>query len=415
MKLIFTTLLLCGLQVMWAQQPILGLARTTNPPSVRLATLDPSTGVLSPLSSGSVSNSINLTGAAYDFYLQRYYFIGDGGLVGVDANTGVSLGSVALTNPLAPSYFDNFRFNPSDSLLYGLARRNVTNPQTGLTQGEMFLATIDPLTGVISQISSTSIGQSYALSGSAIDPQLMLYYYTDGSHLQALDLYNGTIFSSSTFSFPNGGQYFDNFTYNCADATMYGLIRNTTSTTMTFGKVDPATGVVTQIGSSPLNVYGFTVNGSSTIDPTTGTYYFVSTMGGVTIYGISLQTGQITQTISVTNPAGSSPLYFDMMRSPSDCFDAAAVRLNPALSVADSKDPQTLQIVPNPFEQHLQIAAQQAILSLQLLNANGQKIFSWTATEPSNQASIELPALPSGVYFATIQTPSGILQQKLVK
>lgn len=415
MKLIYTTLLLCGLQAVWAQQPILGLARTTNPPTVRLASLDPSNGVLTPLSGSAVSTSINLTGAAYDFYHQHYYFIGDGGLIGVDANTGASLGAVALTNPIAPSYFDNFRFNPSDSLLYGLARRNVTNPQTGLTQGEMFLATIDPLTGIISQISSASVGQSYALSGSAIDPQLMLYYYTDGAHLQALDLYNGTVFSSSTFSFPNGGNYFDNFTYNCADATMYGLIRNTTSTSMTFGKVDPTTGIVTQISSTPLNVYGFTVNGSSTIDPTTGTYYFVSTMGGVTIYGISLQTGQITQTIPVTNPAGTSPLYFDMMRSPSDCFEAAAVRLNPSLSAAELNVSQPLQISPNPFEQHLEIASQQAILSLQLFNVSGQKMFTWTSKEPSNQASIELPALPSGVYYATIQTPTGFQQHKLVK
>ncbi|MEN9699905.1 MAG: Secretion system C-terminal sorting domain [Bacteroidota bacterium] len=412
MKAFYSLLIFAAIHTLWAQNPILGLARTTNPASVNLASLDPISGALTTISPTAVASSINLTGAAYDPYLQQYYFISAGGFIGVNANTGLSTGPLPLSNPIAPSYFDNFRFNTSDSTLYGLARRNVTNPQTGLTQGEMYLATLEPSTGVITQLSPSSIGQSYALVGSAIDPHAMLYYYSDGPKLIALDLYNGSIYSSATLSFPSGGQYFNNFTYNCADTTIYGLIRNTSTTEIFFGKVNPTTGVVTQISPQALGVTNFTVNGSSTIDPSSGTYYFVSNLNGVTVYGVSIQTGQITHTLPIVNSSG--PLYFDMMRSPTDCFEAFPVRLNPAAGLPQSPEFNAV-ISPNPFTDLLQLQTTQPILNIQLLDMNGQVVFAATPTQAATNLTLELPQIASGTYVALIQTPTGAYRQLLVK
>jgi hypothetical protein len=43
-----------------------------------------------------------------------------------------------MTNPIAPSYFDNYRFNTSDSTIYGLARRS-TSTGIGQVNGELYL------------------------------------------------------------------------------------------------------------------------------------------------------------------------------------------------------------------------------------------------------------------------------------
>ena len=269
-----------------------GLARTTNPAAVYIATMDPVTGIATNIGQTSVSSSINLTGAALNPYNNRFCFFGDNGLKSIDLSTGQLTNTATINNPNGTGYFDLFRFNTSDSLMYGLSRRNITNPQTGQVTGAMYLATINEITGTITEISPSSIGQSFAYSGSAIDPHQMVFYYSNGSQLVGLDMYNGSIYSNPTLTFPNGGQNFDNFTYSCADTTMYGLVRTnyyssvfnpiTGTTTQVFdsaavhlGKVDAMSGAVTKISTQSIGVNSFSVNGSSTIDPVNMIYYFI--------------------------------------------------------------------------------------------------------------------------------------------
>jgi hypothetical protein len=63
-----------------------------------------------------------------------------------------SFNSVPLSNPIANSYFDNFRFNNADSRVYGLAKRNSFDSVTLTDRGELYLARINSHPGVISQI-----------------------------------------------------------------------------------------------------------------------------------------------------------------------------------------------------------------------------------------------------------------------
>lgn len=181
-----------------------GLARNNNPAGIYLATVDPATGVVSNISSTSVAASINLTGAALDPYNSQYYFIDQSDIKTIDLTSGVLLNSVPVNNPLLNSYFDNFRFNNSDTTLYGLARRNVYDSLTMSYIGEMYLATINTITGIVTEISPASIGQGFALAGSAIDPYQKVYYYSTGDNLVGLDMYNGAIYSNVPIGVPIG-------------------------------------------------------------------------------------------------------------------------------------------------------------------------------------------------------------------
>ena len=406
-----------------------GLARTTNPAAVYIATMDPVTGIATNIGQTSVSSSINLTGAALNPYNNRFCFFGDNGLKSIDLSTGQLTNTATINNPNGTGYFDLFRFNTSDSLMYGLSRRNITNPQTGQVTGAMYLATINEITGTITEISPISIGQSFAYSGSAIDPHQMVFYYSNGSQLVGLDMYNGSIYSNPTLTFPNGGQNFDNFTYSCADTTMYGLVRTnyyssvfnpiTGTTTQVFdsaavhlGKVNAMTGAVTKISTQSIGVNSFSVNGSSTIDPVNMIYYFISGSGtGLTIYGVSLTTGLVVSQGTINN-AGA--LYFDMMRIQSDCYESRPTRLEPSANIQETFTSTNLvKVFPNPFTDQIAVSSEVELQKIQLIQANGQVLNSVTVS--GKEFTFETSQLINGIYFLQVTNMEGMEIIKIIK
>jgi hypothetical protein len=406
-----------------------GLARTTNPAAVYIATMDPVTGIATNIGQTSVSSSINLTGAALNPYNNRFCFFGDNGLKSIDLSTGQLTNTATINNPNGTGYFDLFRFNTSDSLMYGLSRRNITNPQTGQVTGAMYLATINEITGTITEISPISIGQSFAYSGSAIDPHQMVFYYSNGSQLVGLDMYNGSIYSNPTLTFPNGGQNFDNFTYSCADTTMYGLVRTnyyssvfnpiTGTTTQVFdsaavhlGKVNAMTGAVTKISTQSIGVNSFSVNGSSTIDPVNMIYYFISGSGtGLTIYGVSLTTGLVVSQGTINN-AGA--LYFDMMRIQSDCYESRPTRLEPSANIQETfTNTNLVKVFPNPFTDQIAVSSEVELQKIQLIQANGQVLNSVTVS--GKDFTFETSQLINGIYFLQVTNMEGMEMIKIIK
>ena len=406
-----------------------GLARTTNPAAVYVATMNPTTGLATNVSPTSVSASINLTGAALNPYSNQFCFIGDNGLKSIDLTTGQITNTATVNNPNGVGYFDLFRFNTSDSLMYGLSRRNITNPQTGVVTGAMYLATIDAATGTITEISPTSVGQGFAFSGSAIDPHQMVFYFSTGSQLVGLDMYNGSIYSNPTLSFPNGGQNFDNFTYSCADTSLYGLVRTnyysqvynpiTMMTNQVFdsaavhlGKVNPMTGAVTKVGNQSIGVTSFSINGSSTIDPINMIYYFISgSMNGIAIYGVSLQTGLVVSQAPISN-AGA--LYFDMMRIQSDCYESQPTRLESSAVIQDPILKTThVNVYPNPFVDQITISCEIQMQKIELFQANGSLI---SVNEFSGKEfTLETNELINGIYFLQVTTSNGKEIIKILK
>jgi hypothetical protein len=406
-----------------------GLARTTNPAAVYIATMDPVTGIATNIGQTSVSSSINLTGAALNPYNNRFCFFGDNGLKSIDLSTGQLTNTATINNPNGTGYFDLFRFNTSDSLMYGLSRRNITNPQTGQVTGTMYLATIDELTGTVTEISPSSIGQGFALSGSAIDPHQMVFYYSNGSQLVGLDMYNGSIYSNPTLTFPNGGQHFDNFTYSCSDTTMYGLVRTnyyssvfnplTGMTTQVFdsaavhlGKVDAMSGAVTKISTQSIGVNSFSVNGSSTIDPVNLIYYFISGSGtGLTIYGVSLTTGLVVSQGAISN-AGA--LYFDMMRIQSDCYESRPTRVDPSANIQETFTSTNLvKVFPNPFTDQITVSSEAELQKIELIQANGQVLNSLTVS--GKDFTFETSQLINGIYFLQVTNVEGMEIIKIIK
>lgn len=405
-----------------------GLARNS-PSGVFLATMDPTTGIATNISPTSISSSINLTGAALNPYTNHFCFFGDNGLKSIDLSTGLLTSTSTINNPNGTGYFDLFRFNTSDSLMYGLSRRNIPNPQTGGLVSAMYLATIDANTGTINEISPNSIGQGFAFSGSAIDPHQMVFYYSTGSQLVGLDMYTGGIFSSPTLSYPNGGQYFDNFTYSCADTALYGLIRTnyysqfydpqTMITTQVFdsaavhlGKVNAMTGEVTKVSTQPLGVTAFSVNGSSTIDPVNMIYYFISGSGtGLAIYGVSLQTGLVVSQGTISN---TGALYFDMMRIQSDCYESRPTRFAPSSSLTDQVvNPTSIQVAPNPFTDQVHITSKAALKKIELYQANGVLLYAVDVT--SKEWTLETSMLQEGMYLLQVTTAQGVESVKILK
>ena len=430
MKSIIFTLFTLSCTISFSQlgNTMYGLARTSNPAAVYIATMDPTTGVATNIGQTSVSSSINLTGAALNPYNNRFCFFGDNGLKSIDLSTGQISNTATINNPNGTGYFDLFRFNTSDSLMYGLSRRNITNPQTGQVTGAMYLATINEITGTITEISTTSIGQSFALSGSAIDPHQMVFYYSTGSQLVGLDMYTGGIFSNPTLTFPNGGQNFDNFTYSCADTTLYGLVRSnyytpvfnpvTGMTTQVFdsaavhlGKVNAMTGAVTKISTQSLGVNSFSVNGSSTIDPVNLIYYFISGSGtALNIYGVSLQTGLVVSQATISN---TGAMYFDMMRIQSDCYESYPTRLNPGTANLAESNFNRMKTFPNPFNNEVTIESEENMQAYELFSANGMKLSSGVISGTS--AKLNTEALSEGIYYLNIQTLQGKTTHKLIK
>ena len=406
-----------------------GLARTTNPAAVYIATMNPATGVATNVGQTSVSTSINLTGAALNPYSNQFCFFGDNGLKSIDLTTGQITNTATVNNPNGVGYFDLFRFNTSDSLMYGLSRRNITNPQSGAVTGAMYLATIDATTGTISEISPTSVGQGFAYSGSAIDPHQMVFYYSTGAQLVGLDMYNGGIFSNPTLSFPNGGQNFDNFTYSCADTSLYGLVRTNyysqvydpilMITTQVFdsaavhlGKVNPMTGAVTKVGNQSIGVQSFSLNGSSTIDPINMIYYFISgSMNGIAIYGVSLQTGLVVSQQAISN-AGA--LYFDMMRIQSDCYESQPTRLESPASIQDPIfNIANVLVYPNPFLDQITISSETELQKIELYQANGLLLF---VKDISGKVfTLETSELKNGIYFLQVTNAKGKEIVKILK
>ena len=380
--------------------------------TVTLGKLNTLTGFVENIGNNAASYAVNLTGAALNPYTNSYLFFGGNQFITLNLNSGIIENQVTLSNPNGESYFDNFRFNNSDSTVYGLARRNQYDAMGSFTGAEMFLSKLNAQTGEIQQISQSTIGNGFAFSGSAIDPYQMVYYYSIGSAIVGLDMYNGEIYNS--FPTPTSdNMFFDNFTYSCADSSLYGLLRQNFYTTVTdssdpmFGlqildstsiklaKINTTTGEIIAISTSPLAAGGFSINASSAVDPNTMTYYFST---GNNILGVSMITGEITDNNSLSFQDGD---YFDLMRNIGNCIDASKARLNSNTSnLAEINALSDFQLFPNPVKNELNIVFEKTVSSDELLISNqfGQ-IVAKKSIVASKIIQLDTENFASGIYY----------------
>ena len=395
---------------------------------IYLGVANPAQGNIQRIGNTSYGNAINLTGSALNPYNNTFVFMGGLGFNLFDLSTGIMSDDVPLNNPLGQSYFDNFRFNNSDSTIYGLARRNIVDPVTGMfISGSVVLAKADPQTGLVTEISPSSVAGGFSLSGSAIDPHQMVYYFAVGKQLLGLDLYNGAVYSDVTM-FPNTqNMLFGNFTYSCADTALYGLVgqlyyspsndpnfpvNTLDSATLKLGKVNPSTGEVTVISPMSLPYSAYSLNAGTAIDPVTMTYYFG---GGYNFVGVSMITGLVTTEAPYTFDQGGT--YFDMMRGSDNCLDAQPQRPRPSLSstTVAASTADRITIHPNPTADHITLTSEFAMSRLSIIAIDGRVVYRQDFDQ-ARKAQVDISNLTKGIYILQILgADSQIALQKVVK
>ena len=391
--------------------------QTFDSATVRLGSVNTLNGSVSNIGNYTYQMGINLTGAALNPYDSTYVFISsDNEINTLSLSNGQLINQVAINNPIASSYFDNFRFCHGDSTMYGLARRNYFDSTLNMIVGQLYLAKINTTTGTITQISPNSLGQGYALAGSAIDPYQMVYYYSTGSNLIGVDMYTGLIYTNSAIQLP-ANNYFDNFTYSCIDTALYGLVRTNyfnnvnpnllDSSTVRLGKINPTTGVVTILSTSSLYGIGYSLNAGSAIDPNNMTFYYSI---GSHLVGASLFNGQLNSVDSLTFANGD---YFDLMRNFDNCRTISIIRNNTSTGISETVK-STISIAPNPANEFINIQSKDLISTLEIYNLQGQLMMSEKSGSSIHQLS--LLNFKTGIYLLKVTMKDGsIVSKKIVK
>jgi hypothetical protein len=398
--------------------------------TIRLGSLNPLTGEVTNIGNSEYNSGINLNGATIDPYLNRYY-IGSGlNLLTFDMSSGDIINNVPVFGSLPSSSFQNFRYNTSDSIIYGMVPNNFYSTYYDsiammyidvLDSTQIRFASINPQSGQYTIIGNSSFGNLYTLAGNSIDPYQMIYYYSAVDTLIGIDLYTGAEYSTVPIQLPYNA-IFENIAYSCIDTSIYGLTRQTyissvydsllmfyidviDSTTFRLSKIDPNTGVVTFISPNNIGVGG-NLTGGAFIDPNTMTYFFNN---GNQIVGVSLASGLITST--VLKSYATNAIAFDMMRSTQNCFGATKIR---SISTTGINEPsfqkQDAIVFPNPAQTEITIKINTTISNIEILDFKSSIVLT------STEKTIDIASLPNGIYIAKITSQNGELSTiKFVK
>ncbi|MCC7029664.1 MAG: T9SS type A sorting domain-containing protein [Chitinophagaceae bacterium] len=390
--------------------------------TIRLGSVNTQTGNVTNLGGAEYTMNINLTGATVDPYANRYFVSSGNNLLTFDIANGALAGNAPISGPLATSAFQNYRFNPSDTVIYGLVPDNYYSTYFDsltmslvqvLDSAHIRFASIDPVSGIYALIGNAHLDNVYTLAGNSIDPHQMVFYYSAVDTLVGIDLYTGSVYSQAAIQLPPHA-FFENFTYSCADSSIYGLTRQNyfvtvydsvlqqfvdllDSTTIRLSKIDPATGIVSYISPSGIAL-GATLNGSCFIDPNTMTYYFST---GPDLVGVSLLTGLITTSVVKTFQGGAT--FFDMMRSTQNCFGSEKVRTQIATTSSALSDvsPTMLRIVPNPAHDYFSIQSAVPVSAMNVYDLAGKLLLS------SSAPSLNIRDLPPGLYSVKLTHNTG--------
>ena len=383
--------------------------------TTRMGKLNPTDGIVTNVGEATSPNFFSVTGGSLNQTTNRFNLVSTNFMMSFDIFTGNIINELPITSFYeGTTYFANVRYNNSNNKLYGLASTFTENNQLI----GMYLSELNSENGDLTQLSQTSIGEGYQLAGTAIDPEEMVYYYSTGSKFMGIDLYNGAVYSNPDIVFSNPNEFnFTNFSYNCADKTVYGLVVENTQVQdpqvsfpfsiylMRFGKINPTTGEVTNISEVPLPTAAYSVNAGSTIDPITGTYYFSN---GSNVYGISLETGLVTSTTAINNEEGS---VINMMTNYNNCLGAVATRPDSTLNLPQSNLEANIKLYPNPTSSMLMITSSLAIDALEVIDMHGKTVKS--SYNPSN--NLDVQDLQAGVYFLKLISGNVVENRKFVK
>ncbi len=303
MKQLYLFVVICSISVLgFSQTPLnyYGLNFTTG--QLRMAEVNVSNGALNIINQSPTSPDQFESGVCdIDPINNRYFYVRGGAIYTVDISTGNVLHSAGITSsaPInASAPFTNLAYNWRDSTLYGLQRYG----------GWMWLASLNPTTGVSTVISQTATSQAMYQSGVAdLDPFNRRYFYVNSNRLLSIDLDDGSVITNAFLFNPNGAVApITNIAYNWITQKIYGLNfkagANWGPGELRLAEVDPTTGMVTIINETILSADHF-LSGDSDINPINNTYTYHRGSGGSSqIITVDLATGNIVHSPLIQNP-----------------------------------------------------------------------------------------------------------------
>lgn len=197
-------------------QQIYGLRRTNldnyNQQKVFLSQINPSTGNVTDISVSPIDNLPCITyDAALDPINGIYYYSDCYNIVGIDINTGVVVSQETIVTPNSGDFL-NFKFNVGDQMIYGIVQKYDDLPYPNF---KLFLAKIDPQTGIVEIISQQPLNATISFNNyanRAIDPINEIFYFESLNSINSVDMQTGDFLNSSVINFEQGDM-FDHFYY----------------------------------------------------------------------------------------------------------------------------------------------------------------------------------------------------------
>lgn len=385
----------------------------TGPNQNKAGSININTGYVNDVSTTFSEQSFNVAGGDFDPIQSKMYLMtGNSTFTTFNFNTGGITTIPYTTSFSGTTYFDNVSYSHSNNTLYGLVRPfGANNVSLGV-----FFGKLNTTTGQVTTLSPNSIATGYQLAGTIIDPELMVYYFKTGPKFLGIDLYNGTIYSQPDIVYSSNDYDFSNFTYNCADNSIYGIVREMTTIQMPnapsgvfiqhsrLGKIDPATGIVTRVSQTILPNLYYSVTAGATIDPSTNTFYCSD---NTNLYGISTVTGIAVSTTPLVFENGN---FVNFIANTNDCSGATASRLDPNLSNTTLDLKKNFKIYPNPVSSMLTIQSEKSIDTIEVFDALGRLVLTKKSTN-----TLDVSSLQSGTYLMKIGSQNSIESIKFIK
>ena len=385
----------------------------TGPSQNKAGSININTGFVNDVSTTFSEQSFNVAGGDFDPIQSKMYLMtGNSTFTTFNFNTGGITTIPYTTSFSGTTYFDNVSYSHSNNTLYGLVRPfGANNVSLGV-----FFGKLNTTTGQVTTLSPNSIATGYQLAGTIIDPELMVYYFKTGPKFLGIDLYNGTIYSQPDIVYSSNDYDFSNFTYNCADNSIYGIVREMTTIQMPnapsgvfiqhsrLGKIDPATGIVTRVSQTILPNLYYSVTAGATIDPSTNTFYCSD---NTNLYGISTVTGIAVSTTPLVFENGN---FVNFIANTNDCSGATASRLDPNLSNTTLDLKKNFKIYPNPVSSILTIQSEKSIDTIEVFDTLGRLVLTKKSTN-----TLDVSSLQSGTYLMKIGSQNSIESIKFIK
>ncbi|WP_415373737.1 T9SS type A sorting domain-containing protein [Patiriisocius sp. Uisw_017] len=379
-KFILLIGLFCALPNVAQTNEIYGISRNNDPSVTYLAKANTTNGQIEDISNTSYSPYIANFSFTVDPYLGIYYYSGIDTFIGIDTTTGELIHENPITTSQLP-IFQNFIYNEITGEIIGLERGG--GPESGV-----YLSKIDPETGIVTAISTSSIANTFAFSGCAIDLTNQWYHLFSEGKILSVDIATGAVVHEPVVDISEF-EFFNNLIYNAADGNLYAIGRNNDPAELFFIQINPITGVVNAI--SPTSLGEILALEGSTLDPYTGVYYFKRPFP-ISLVGVDIITGlevsAIPFDLSASNGSFFGHFYFGGQTAPL------------LLSNDDlSKEPD-VNIFPNPVENILHVDGN-LISRITIYSITGQQLANWEYND-QEPVKLNVSSYNEGVYFLNV-------------